>query len=95
MRVLSLDLRGQGGRLINFAVWNGISSPQGHLKMTIKVILPPKNGMIGDTKYHNEDIKWNGTDKDLRRAILHFLSKWDDKEFDIRNAMYSVKQLFV
>lgn len=95
MRILSIDLRGQEGRLINFAVWNGIAAPQGHLKMTIKVTLPPKNGMIGDSKYHHEDVKWNGTDKDIRRAILHFLSKWDDKEFDIRNAMYSVKIMFV
>lgn len=94
MRMLSLDLRGQGGRLINFAVWNGIAAPDGHLKMTIKVILPAKNGMIGDVKYHDENIKWSGTDKDIRRAVLHFLSKWNDKEFDIRNAMHSVKNIF-
>lgn len=95
MRMLSLDRSMAGNTLINFSVWNGISAPEGHLKIVIKVTLPPDKGMMGDSKYHREDIRWNGTDKGLRQAILHFLSKGEGKEFDIKRAMYHVKQLFI
>lgn len=84
-----------GNILINFSVWNGIAAPEGHVKLIIKVTLPPEKGMMGESKYHREDLKWNGTDKGLRQTILHFLSKREDKEFDIKRAMYNVKQLFI
>ncbi len=93
--MLSLDLRGQGERLINFSVWNGAAAPNGHISLILKVTLPPSNGMIGESKYHHEDIKWDGSDKGLRQNIIMFTSKWRDKEFDIRNAMYQVRKLFV
>jgi hypothetical protein len=95
MRILSLDQRGQSGKIINFSVWSGIASPEGHIKMILKVTMPPRNGMIGESKYHREDIKWNGTDKDLRQSIISFLSQGKNKEFDIKQAMYQLKNLFV
>lgn len=93
--MLSLDLKGQNNKLINFSVWNGIAAPEGHIKLVLKVTLPPEKGMMGVSKYHREDIKWNGTDKGLRQNIIAFLSKWKDKEFDIRQAMYQLRNIFV
>lgn len=95
MRVLSLDMRMNGNTLINFSVWNGIAAPEGHLKFIIKVTLPPENGMMGESKYHREDIKWNGADKGLRENIIAFLSRNKDREFDIRRAMYQIRNIFV
>lgn len=94
MRLLNVDQRG-GDNLINFSVWSGIASPDGHVKMVIKVILPPKNGMIGESKYHREDVRWDGTPKGFRQAIIAFLSRGSDKEFDVKQAMYLLKNLFV
>ncbi len=93
--MLSLDLKGQNNKLINFSVWNGIAAPEGHIKLVLKVTLPPEKGMMGASKYHREDIKWNGTDKGLRQNIIAFLSRWKDKEFDIRQAMYQLRNIFV
>lgn len=97
MRMLSLDLRGPSNKLINFSVWNGIAAPEGHVKIIIKVTLPPDKGMMGESKYHREDIKWDGTDKGLRQNIIAFLSqgKTRDREFDIRQASYKLFNLFV
>lgn len=97
MRMISIDLRGQEGKLINFSVWNGIAAPEGHIKLVLKVTLPPEKGMMGTSKYHREDVKWDGTDKGLRQNILAFLSrgKARDNEFDIRQASYKLFNLFV
>lgn len=84
-----------GNTLINFSVWNGIAAPDGHIKLVLKVTLPPEQGMMGPSKYHREDIPWDGTDKGLRQNIIAFLSRGRDKEFDIKRAMYHVKNLFI
>lgn len=95
MRVLSLDLRIPNDRMVNFSVWSGPGTPDGHLKLIIKVLLPTKNNMNGGSKYHHEDIKWTGTDKSRRQAIIAFLSRNKDKEMDIKQAMYYVRNLFI
>lgn len=95
MRMLSLDKTISGSRLVNFSVWNGIAAPEGHIKLVIKVTLPPEKGMMGASKYHREDIKWNGTDKNLRENIIAFLSRNKDKDFDVKAAMYHIRNLFI
>lgn len=94
MRLFSLDQSMQD-TLINFSVWEGISAPDGHLKLVLKVTPPPEKGMMGISKYHRENIKWNGTRKSLRQAILTFLSSGAGKESDIKQAMFYVKNLFI
>lgn len=95
MRILSLDQRMSDNTLVNFSVWNGVSAPDGHIKLVLKVILPPEKGMMGESKYHREDVPWNGTDKGLRKNIIAFLSRSNDKEMDIKRAMHHVKNLFI
>lgn len=95
MRLLSLDQTAPGNILINFSVWNGIAAPEGHLKLVIKVILPPEKGMMGPTKLHREDIKWSGSRKGVRWAIIDFLSRTAGKEKDIKDAMEYVSYIFI
>lgn len=95
MRMLSLDQRMPGNILVNFSVWNGIAAPEGHIKLVIKVTFPPEKGMMGESKYHRADAKWNGTRKGLREAILYFLCRNKDKDKDIQEAMSEVMNLFI
>lgn len=95
MRLLSLDQTAPGNILINFSVWNGIAAPEGHLKMVIKVTLPPEKGMMGPSKFHREDIKWSGSRKGVRLAILDFFAKSAGKEKDIKDAMEYVSHMFI
>lgn len=95
MRIISHDETAPGGVLINLGVWTGISAPEGHLKFVIKVILPPEQGMMGTPKYHSENIKWSGTRKGIRLALLDFLSKGPGKEKDIHEAMVYLLQTFL
>ncbi len=84
-----------GGILLNLSVWSGISAPMGHLKIVLKVTMPPNKGMMGDSFYHRKDIKWSGTRRSMRKALVEFLSNTAGTEKDMAVAINYIKETFI